>query len=248
LQAYLAEHDAVIVADLYAFRLADGTLLRYSGWTTPLTIPGTAFPSGSLNYEAADYTVFAKGPRFGRSKVTTRIGVEPAELDIAVLAGAGDAVGDFAFADAVRLGLFDGAVVELDRFFAPPAADGMSLAASLGAIVWFYGVVAEADAGRSRVDLKVKSLMSLLAVQQMPRRLYHAACTHAFGDAMCGFDRTGMAVTARGARRLDPGAPPCLGQSGAGDPLRPGHRHRRRRRQRGATAPLHSSPTARCTC
>jgi len=196
LQAYLAEHDAVIVADLYAFRLADGTLLRYSGWTTPLTIPGTAFPSGSLNYEAADYTVFAKGPRFGRSKVTTRIGVEPAELDIAVLAGAGDAVGDFAFADAVRLGLFDGAVVELDRFFAPPAADGMSLAASLGAIVWFYGVVAEADAGRSRVDLKVKSLMSLLAVQQMPRRLYHAACTHAFGDAMCGFDRTGMAVTA----------------------------------------------------
>src|SRR5262249_10650878 len=33
------------------------------------------------------------------------------------------------------------------------------------------------------------------AVQQLPRRLYQAACTHVFGDAMCGFDRTSLAAT-----------------------------------------------------
>jgi uncharacterized phage protein (TIGR02218 family) len=28
----------------------------------------------------------------------------------------------------------------------------------------------------------------------MPRRLYQAACTHGFGDAMCGFDRNNLAA------------------------------------------------------
>src|SRR6266849_2560828 len=31
--------------------------------------------------------------------------------------------------------------------------------------------------------------MNHLSLQQMPRRLYGAACTHIFGDAMCGYDR-----------------------------------------------------------
>jgi uncharacterized phage protein (TIGR02218 family) len=188
LAAYLAANDSVVAADLYTFALASGEVLRYSAWTTALGIPGTAFPVGSLNYSGTGYTNFAFGPRFGRSKVTTKIGVEPTELDIEVLAGAGDLVGTFPFAEAVRVGLFDGATVELDRFFAPPNGAG-ALDTSLGAIVWFYGRIADSDVGRSKISLKVKSLMNLLAVQQMPRRLYGAACTHVFGDAMCGYDR-----------------------------------------------------------
>ena len=192
LAAYLAANDTVVIADLYTFALTSGETLRYSGWTTPLSIPGTAFPSGSLNYNSATYTSFAFGPRFGRSKVTTKTGVAPTELEIDVLAGAGDLVGSFPFAEAVRLGLFDGATVELDRFFAPPPTNGAAaFDMSLGAIVWFYGRVAETDAGRSRIAIKVKSLMNLLAIQQMPRRLYGAACSHVFGDVMCGYDRTG---------------------------------------------------------
>jgi uncharacterized phage protein (TIGR02218 family) len=195
LAAYLAANDTVIVSDLYTFALADGTMLRYSGWTAPLQIPGTAFPSGSLNYNAVTYTDFALGPRFGRSKVTTGIGVAPTELDIEVLAGSGDLVGAFPFAEAIRLGLFDGATLELDRLFAPPQTDAAQLDTSLGAVVWFYGRIADTDAGRSKVAIKVKSLMNLLAIQQMPRRLYQAACSHVFGDAMCGFDRSTRAAT-----------------------------------------------------
>src|SRR5439155_15097858 len=98
---------------------------------------------------------------------------------------------------AARVGLFDGASVELDRFFAPPAPGSAGvLDTSLGAIVWFYGRVAETEIGRSKIEIKVKSLINLLAIQQMPRRLYQAACTHAFGDAMCGFDRASLAQTA----------------------------------------------------
>lgn len=196
LTTYLAQNDTVAMADLYTFALTSGVTLRYSGWTTALTIPGTAFPTGSLNYNAVGYTNFTLGPRFARSKVSTKIGVAPTELDISVLAGADDLVGSFSVADAVRLGEFDGAAVELDRLFCPPQIGGAALDTSLGAVVWFYGRVADADCGRSKIDLKVKSLMNLLALQQMPRRLYQAACGHVFGDAMCGFDRSTMAATA----------------------------------------------------
>jgi uncharacterized phage protein (TIGR02218 family) len=57
--------------------------------------------------------------------------------------------------------------------------------------LWFYGRVADCDVGRARTQIKVKSLINLLAVQQMPRRLYQASCGHVFGDAMCGYDRAG---------------------------------------------------------
>jgi len=189
LAAYLAANDSAVIADLYTFALTSGETLRYCGWTTPLSIPGVNFPSGSLNYNAATYTDFQLGPRFGRSKATVKIGVEPAELDIEIIAGAGDLVGTFAFAEAIRLGLFDGATVELDRLFAPPQTAGAALDTSLGALVWFYGRVAETEIGRSSILLKAKSLMDLLAVQQMPRRLYQASCGHVFGDSMCGYDR-----------------------------------------------------------
>ena len=197
LAAYLAARDTFIVTDLYTFALATGEVLRYSGWTSALQIPGTLFPAGSLNYNALDYTDFALGPRFGRSKLATRIGVAPTELDIEIFAGESDTIGTLSFTDAVRLGLFDGAAIELDRLFAPPAPDASGgLDTSLDALVWFYGRVAECDAGRSSIHIKVKSLMNLLATQQMPRRLYQAACTHVFGDAMCGFDRNTLAQTA----------------------------------------------------
>ena len=127
--------------------------------------------------------------------VTTKIGVEPAELDITIMAGADDMIGTFSFAEAVRVGELDGATVELDRFFAPAQAGDAGLSSTLGAIVWFCGQVAETDAGRTSVAIKVKSLMNLLSVQQMPRRLYQAACTHVFGDAMCTFDRATLAST-----------------------------------------------------
>jgi hypothetical protein len=196
LTAYLAAYDSVVIADLYTFVLTSGEVLRYSGWTTALGVAGTGFPNGSINYSAGGTVEFPLGPRFGRSTASVKLGVEPADLDIEVLAGAGDRVGTFGFAEAVRLGIFDGATLELDRLFAPPqTADSAVLDTSLGALLWFYGRVAEVEIGRSKIAIKVKSLMNLLSIQQMPRRLYQASCSHVFGDAMCGYDRvTGTAA------------------------------------------------------
>jgi len=179
---------ACVQIDLYTIVLTTGGVLRYSGGDTALTVPAAGFPTGSVNAGAA--RTFTLGPGFGRSKTSIKIGVAPAQLDIEVLAGANDLIGTFPVADAARLGLFDGATVELDRFFAPPQAAGSgALDTSLGCLLWFYGRVADCDIGRSKLMLKVKSLMNLLAVQQMPRRLYGATCSHIFGDAMCGYHR-----------------------------------------------------------
>ena len=193
--------DTVVMTDLYTFALSGGETVRYSGWASALSLPGDAFPNDSLNRNPGATLDFALGLRFGRSKVTTRIGVEATELDLQVFADPGDRVGTFSFAQAVRFGLLDGATVELDRFFAPPGA-GNALDTSLGAIVWFYGRVAECELGRSAITIKVKSLMNLLATQQMPRRLYGAGCMHAFGDAMCGYDRVNGRNAAGGATGL----------------------------------------------
>jgi hypothetical protein len=177
-----------VQVDLYTFVLVTGEAFRYAAGNTPLTIPAAGFPSGSIN--AGAQQTFALGPRFGRSKVTTKIGVAPTGLDIEVLAGADDLVGTMPFAEAARVGLFDGATVELDRFFAPPQTGGSGpLDTSLGCLLWFFGRVADCEVGRSRIAIRVKSLMNLLAIQQMPRRLYQASCGHVFGDAMCGYDR-----------------------------------------------------------
>jgi uncharacterized phage protein (TIGR02218 family) len=182
-----ANYESVQI-DLYTFALVTGEVFRYTSSHAPLTVPAAGFPDGSIN--AGEDRGFALGPRFGRSKITTKIGVEPTQLDIDVLAGPDDLVGTTTFAEAVRVGLFDGATVELDRFFAPPQAAGPgSLDTSLGCLLWFYGRVAECEVGRSRIAIRVKSLMNLLAVQQMPRRLYQASCNHVFGDMMCGYDR-----------------------------------------------------------
>lgn len=210
-----------IQIDLYTFALTSGEIIRWSGGDTSITVPAAGFPVGSINHGSDQ--VFTLGPKFGRSKVTNKIGVAPAELDIELIAGVNDLVGTFTIAEAIRLGIFDGATVELDRFFATQlssqtifytlASDiGTTLTddsltpiiltsdgtisygsgpvdTALGCLIWFYGRIADCDIGRSKTMVKVKSLMNLLAIHQMPRRLYGSSCTHIFGDTMCGFDR-----------------------------------------------------------
>src|SRR6266568_7042643 len=208
----------VVQVDLYTFALTSGEVLRWSGGDAALTIPAAGFPVGSFNLGAQQS--FTLGPRFGRSRITTRIGVQAAELDIEIMAGMTDLVGTFPLAEAVRLGIFDGATVELDRLFAPPQSAGSgALDTSLGTILWFYGRVADCDVGRSKIAVKVKSLMNLLALQQMPRRLYGAACTHVFGDAMCGYDRAAGKNALTGATGANTGYSRSIANLGNGSQI-----------------------------
>lgn len=174
------------IIDLYTFRLQSGEVLRCSGWTTALSLPATSFPQGSLS--AAAGGTFVLGPRFSRSKVSLKAGVDPGELDIEIYAGAGDLIGSFTWGQCARMGIFDGATVEVDRLFSP-ATGGAPDVSSLGCMIWFYGRVAECDIGRTKLMIKVKDLRDLLQITQCPRRIYQSSCNHVFGAPMCGYDR-----------------------------------------------------------
>lgn len=195
---YLNSNDTVVLCDLYTFALAGGIVLRQCDYPlSTLTIPATNFPGSPLNYAASGNVIFSRGPRFGRTKVNTKVGIEPAELDLDVYAAgsttaeSADMVGTLTWQQFAQAGGFDGATVEVDRFFIPTGGDGFAgpLVSDLGCIVWFYGKVADIDISRSVIKMKIKSYINLLQQQQMPRRLFQSGCTHIFGDAMCKFDR-----------------------------------------------------------
>lgn len=169
------------ICDLYTFTLAGGEVLRYSGWQKVLSAPAPETDSPLID--------FALGPKIRRNKTKVQIGVQVDELEIEVYASDADLVldgGTLSWQEALRGGLFDGAYCSLWRcFMSPPGT-------VVGTVAWFYGRVGDVDIGRTKNTIRVKSLLDLLTVQ-MPRRLFQAGCTHAFGDTMCGFDRSTMA-------------------------------------------------------
>lgn len=168
----------ITVADLYTFTLITGEVLRYTAWQQQI---GAPLP----NTSSPNFT-FAVGPRFDRKKTKIQIGTQVSELEIDIDAGGNDLIGTLTWQEVAHLGLFDGAYCELDRCFMSGTPAGTT--AVVGTICWFYGRVADIDIGRTRLVMKVKSLLDLLT-NQMPRRLYQASCTFIFGDAMCGYDR-----------------------------------------------------------
>lgn len=206
LKTYLDSNDTVVICDLYTFNLVGIGFVRYVDYPlAQLVIPQSSFPDpNSLNYGTGTST-FLRGPRFGRTKVSTKVGIEPAEVDIECFAAPVSAaepentIGDLSLQQFALLGGFDGAIVEIDRLFLPVngstlgAGDGFTgaLNFSLGSIIWFYGKMADVSIERSKITLKVKALINILQQQQMPRRIFQAGCTHIFGDAMCGYDRVG---------------------------------------------------------
>jgi uncharacterized phage protein (TIGR02218 family) len=176
--------STVAMADLYTFTLAGGEVIRLSGAQTAIST--ALFAATSVNYGAN--CAFALGPRLSRSKIRTDIGVQVGDVDIEIYAGAADLIGTLTWQQTVRLGLFDGATLELDRAFMQPYGT------VVGTAVLFYGRTGEISVGRSKIDMKAVDLKDLLKIQ-MPRRLYQSACNHVFGDAMCGFNRASLAVT-----------------------------------------------------
>jgi hypothetical protein len=189
--SYLANNNNAVVTDLYTFALVNGQIIRVMDYPLAnLVVPSANLPGSPLNSGGGNIT-FTRGPKFGRSKVSTKIGIEPSDLEVNIYAGSTDLIGDLSWQALTVVGGFDGCTVELDRFFFPIGGDGIngSLNVSLGGIVWFYGKVSDSEVSRSLVTFKVKSLLLLLQQQTMPRRLFQTGCTHIFGDTMCGYNR-----------------------------------------------------------
>jgi len=169
--ALLSGADQFVMADLYTITLAGGSVLRYSAAPTALSANGFTF---------------ALGPKFERSKTKVVIGTQVDEVEVRIYTEPTDLIGGVPFLQAAWQGQLDGALLQLERAFMPSYGD-----TSPGTVVLFSGRISDIECTRTGVDLKCRSHLELLNIQ-MPRRLWQASCTHAFGDAMCQFDRSSM--------------------------------------------------------
>jgi uncharacterized phage protein (TIGR02218 family) len=159
--SHLANTRAFLIADCYTFTLASGTIYKWTTWDADVN----GFTHG--------------GPILTRTGARFTAGRETSTMDI-TLGGAGFLLGSVRLPLAAARGVFYGAAVLLERLFMPTPGD-----ASLGAIPWFEGYVAEVAPTSTTVKLTVKSRLERLNVP-MPRRTFQPACTHVLYDAACG--------------------------------------------------------------
>ncbi len=191
LQALLATNQFA-VADLYTCTLVGGQVLRWTSFDTDVIADGNTFASGAQ-----------AGPFFDRqdnkAKCHWKIGVEVDTVIFDVVPG-GATVNALPFLQACRLGVFDGAELQLERAFLPPPAGGLypPVAASSGTVILFAGRVAEVDLGRSLATFNVNSHLELLNLN-LPRNLFQSGCVNSLYDAACGVLKAGYAVTGTAA-------------------------------------------------
>ena len=195
MQTALATNTEFLWGDLITFYSPQIGKQAYSGGTQRLDLPsGSIVDPSSLYYGNAGS--WGLGPPIKRSKVSRKVGIEAAKVELTILAGQSDyfggANGQYTWQQCVDFHLFDQCIVEIDRYLAGPLGWGD---ATYGAVVWFWGQVGEVSYGRSEIKMEVMSLLATLNQQQMPRRVFMGTCTHIFGDAMCQYDLTQMEVT-----------------------------------------------------
>lgn len=164
--------------DLFSFTLLGGGTYRYSGGQVAITDENGIF--------------YQLGPKFERSKTKLVIGVQVDELDVKIYPEPTDLIGAVPWLTAAWTGQLDGATLQVNRLFLSPAS-GNAYGNSVGSVVLFAGRISDIDASRTGIDMKCRSHLELLNIQ-MPRRLWQQSCTHVFGDNMCLFARSTLAL------------------------------------------------------
>lgn len=172
--AFLNTGSAFLMADLYTTTLRNATVYRWTSADTNLVYGGNTFLCSSDN--GATVPMILRGP------IRTVRGLESDTLNIKLCAGQSVAIGGIPLVLAAHNGIFDGAVIKVERVIMPTWGD-----TSLGALCMFEGKVSDVAPSTTEINLTVKSNLEQLATS-WPRNLFMPQCSNAFGDAGCGFN------------------------------------------------------------
>lgn len=164
------------MVDLYQFSLISGTQLYYCSGDADITWNGHLWTAGG--------TI---GPYFDRkdnkAKCHQKVGVEVDTLVFDALPGAATiGAGNVPFLSAIRIGLFDGAEMTLNRAYMPFGAYGNLT--NGGVVTMFAGRIAEIDASRNLATFTINSHLELLN-QSMPHNIYQSGCNNSLYDLNC---------------------------------------------------------------
>lgn len=176
-------------AELYTITLAGalGTL-RYTSGDADISANGFLYSAGKNT-----------GPYFDRrdnkAKIHQKVGFEVDTMIFDVLPGSATVLGA-PFLHAIRIGVFDGALVNVETAFMPTYGDTRR-----GTIQRFNGRVVDIDAGRSVATFSINSWLELANIT-IPHNLYSPGCINSLGDISCtvnlslaAFNTTGTTST-----------------------------------------------------
>src|SRR5207302_3159562 len=157
---FLASRKPCFVAELFTVTLLSGTVYHWTSFDQSLKVGGTTWTS------ARDGAPLVARTRFGVKNT-----VEVPELELHL--GCSDALLGNLKAQ-IHNGLFDGAIVEMDRVFMPTPGD-----TQYGYIVLFSGRLSGVTIDAEGITLTSKG-HNVLMNQQAPKNLYQTNCEHTF--------------------------------------------------------------------
>ena len=163
------------MVDLWIVTLNGGAVIRWhsAGYNAPITFAAVS-PYGGT-YKA--------GPLIDRGKLTTKLGLEVATLDMKISATLGDLINGAPLIPFAQGRGFDGATVVLLRAFVP--AWTVNPPAPIGAVIGFSGRVTQLkDVGRSQFTMTVSAWTVLFNVNMGPD-VFQAGCINTHYDADC---------------------------------------------------------------
>lgn len=164
------EAEKLRVADLYTFKLTNGTVLRYT--------------SADFNVKYNGNTYSCKNACISRSSMKWQTGLSVDDVTIEFNPGEDDLLGDITLVQAFRNGSFDGAKIQIDLAF---YTDGWENEPQVLEKL-FAGTLDVEEIGGSYVKCSAKSYTELLN-SEFPTHVYQAGCCYALYGAGCGVDR-----------------------------------------------------------
>lgn len=206
-ETFMATATHCTMVDLHEVRLphlgygllgagVTGMVLRYCDKEYDVPFEGVTYAGGTHIVAGLADPV----PRVQRKQIRTVLGTEVDSLDVSITldgteklpsADGGGGTPRWTVRDAIRVGLFDGALWSLRRRFltGPPTypLTPTSIPTTLGAMVLFRGFVADATVSRAKASFTVKSYLEKLNIG-VPRNVFQGPCLNTLGDAMCTVD------------------------------------------------------------
>ena len=168
--AFLANSNSFFIAELYTFKLLNGTSWYFTGADVKVTANGTGYVASALLISGLGYKV---GIGFTVDEQEMRVAANPQDTSL-------DGV---EFLAGISNGLLDGAYVTRQRaFWASPADVGSE---PVVVVPIFIGRVSTiTKVGRTAAQIKLKSPLVLLNID-MPRNFYTPGCQHTLYDSEC---------------------------------------------------------------
>jgi hypothetical protein len=168
--------------DLWKITLNGGAVVRWHGGPLNTPISFTAAAGQSLSANGS----YLAGPVIDRGKISNKLGLEVATVDMKIGASASDLINGTPLVPFAQGRGFDGASVVLYRAFLPSWGAANVAPQITGVVIAFSGRVTELkDVSRAGFTMTISAWTVLLNVNMGPD-VFQAGCLNTHYDADCG--------------------------------------------------------------